>query len=173
MKKTLDLRTDASELAESLRVLSTFYGGENSAEQRRLLRANIERRGLKINEAFLAASDNAQQALTAAEAQLDQLSACCERITLALEASRASTARPTLHRATPNDAKPFCLVLFSLCSISAEIAQCGPQAGLAAETESLGRQLGRADRRAALVRHAAPARSFIVVHLLLAPWRLA
>lgn len=38
------------------------------------------------------------QALNAAEAQLEALSACCERITVALESSRESTARAfTLH----------------------------------------------------------------------------
>ena len=91
VKKTLELRTDTPDLADSLRTLSTFYT-DNSAEQRRLLRSNIERRGLKINEAFLAASETAQQALVAAEEKLDLLSACCERITTALEASRLSTA---------------------------------------------------------------------------------
>ena len=62
VKRMVELRSDAPELAESLRILSTFYGEDNSPEARRGLRTTIERRGLKINEAFLEASEQAQQA---------------------------------------------------------------------------------------------------------------
>ena len=89
--QVLETRTDAAELGGSLRVLPTFYA-EHTPAARRGLRGSVERRGLAINEEFLEASAQAQQALGAVELELEGLARCCERIAGALSASRASTS---------------------------------------------------------------------------------
>jgi len=56
------------------------------------LRSAIDKRGLRINEEFLSASEAAQQALLTVETQLQQLSACCERMTSALDSCQDSAS---------------------------------------------------------------------------------
>lgn len=60
LKKVLETRTDTPDLLASLNTLSSFYS-ENTPHARRNLRSTIEKRGLSINEEFLAASGSAQQ----------------------------------------------------------------------------------------------------------------
>lgn len=60
LKKVLETRHDSPDLLASLNTLSTFYA-ENTPHDRRNLRSTIEKRGLSINEEFLAASASAQQ----------------------------------------------------------------------------------------------------------------
>ena len=62
LKKVLETRTDSPELLVSLSTLSTFYTS-NSQQARRNLKSTIERRGLEINDDFLAASEEAQQVI--------------------------------------------------------------------------------------------------------------
>lgn len=90
LKKVLETRTDSPELLASLSTLSTFYD-ENTLHARRNLRNTIERRGLTINQEFLAASEAAQQALDIVEAEVQGLAECCDRIARALSSCSATT----------------------------------------------------------------------------------
>eukprot|EP00271_Cylindrocystis_brebissonii_P011852 TRINITY_DN29826_c0_g1_i1.p1 TRINITY_DN29826_c0_g1~~TRINITY_DN29826_c0_g1_i1.p1 ORF type:complete len:707 (+),score=155.94 TRINITY_DN29826_c0_g1_i1:799-2919(+) len=90
LKKVLETRTDSPDLLASLQALSTFYT-ENTLQTRRNLRATLERRGLAINEEFLAASESAQQALDAVEAEVQGLADCCDRVAHALSSCSGST----------------------------------------------------------------------------------
>jgi hypothetical protein len=47
VKKVVDMRLDAPELAVALKELSEFYG-PNTLENRRNLRSSIERRGVEV-----------------------------------------------------------------------------------------------------------------------------
>ena len=90
VKKVLETRADSPEIVACLRGLSEFYT-ENTPEARRGLRLSIERRGLDVNREFLDASSNARDALSEVDAQLDGLLAGCQRISSALDSSRART----------------------------------------------------------------------------------
>jgi len=59
--QTLEIRTETPELLGALSTLSTFYADNTPADRRRL-RATIERRGLRTNEAFLGAAEAVMQA---------------------------------------------------------------------------------------------------------------
>ena len=56
----LETRTEAPEVLGALGTLSTFYN-ENTPAARRSLRSNIDKRGLQINEEFLAAAGSVIQ----------------------------------------------------------------------------------------------------------------
>ena len=56
-----DARTDSPEILGSLGTLSTFYT-DNTAAERRRLRATVEKQGRNINEQFLAAAEEVMQA---------------------------------------------------------------------------------------------------------------
>lgn len=90
LKKVLETRTDSPDLLASLSALSTFYE-ENTLQSRRNLRVTLERRGLSINQDFLAASEAAQKALDAVDSEVQDLADCCERISKALSSCTAST----------------------------------------------------------------------------------
>ncbi|XP_051137296.1 conserved oligomeric Golgi complex subunit 6 [Andrographis paniculata] len=90
LKKVLETRTDAPDLLTSLNTLSEFYS-ENTAHGRRNLRSTIEKRGLSINEEFLAASASAQQALDCVEEEVNSLAECCDKIAKALSNCNATT----------------------------------------------------------------------------------
>ncbi|EPS73061.1 hypothetical protein M569_01689 [Genlisea aurea] len=90
LKKVLDTRTDTPDLLSSLNTLSKFYT-ENTAHGRRNLRSTIEKRGLSINEEFLAASSSAQQVLDQVEEEVDALAKCCDLIAQALSNCNVTT----------------------------------------------------------------------------------
>lgn len=90
LKKVLDTRTDSPDLLASLNTLSSFYS-ENTPHGRRNLRSTIEKRGLSINEEFLAASSSAQQALDHVEEEVNALAECCDKIAKALGNCNATT----------------------------------------------------------------------------------
>eukprot|EP00850_Spirogloea_muscicola_P013636 SM000093S24447 [mRNA] locus=s93:387657:397202:+ [translate_table: standard] len=90
LKKVLETRTDSPELLASLGALSTFYDG-NTLQARRNLRATVERRGLAINDEFLAAFDTAQTALDHVEAEVQGLADCCDSIAKALNNCTSTT----------------------------------------------------------------------------------
>jgi hypothetical protein len=56
-----DTRTESPEILGSLGTLSAFYA-DNTAVERRRLRAKIEEQGRSINEQFLAAAEEVTQA---------------------------------------------------------------------------------------------------------------
>eukprot|EP00887_Chlorella_sp_A99_P005804 scaffold1.g5804.t1 len=89
VKKILDTRTEAPEVAGSLATLSEFYSADNTPAARRRLRSTIENEGVKINQQFLA---SAEGALDVVQRDLDSLSACCDTMTASLAASNSSTA---------------------------------------------------------------------------------
>lgn len=90
LKKVLETRTDSPDLLASLNTLSSFYS-ENTPHGRRNLRSTIEKRGLSINEEFLAASSSAQQALDHVEEEVNALAECCDKIAKALGNCNATT----------------------------------------------------------------------------------
>ncbi|PIN02092.1 hypothetical protein CDL12_25399 [Handroanthus impetiginosus] len=90
LKKVLDTRTDTPDLLASLNTLSSFYS-ENNPQARRNLRSTIEKRGLSINEEFLAASASAQQALDQVDEEVNALAECCDKIAKALSNCNATT----------------------------------------------------------------------------------
>ncbi|KAI3468517.1 hypothetical protein Pfo_025180 [Paulownia fortunei] len=90
LKKVLETRTDTPDLLASLNTLSSFYS-ENTPHGRRNLRSTIEKRGLSINEEFLAASSSAQQALDRVEEEVNALAECCDKIAKALSNCNATT----------------------------------------------------------------------------------
>ncbi|KAK6137216.1 hypothetical protein DH2020_029042 [Rehmannia glutinosa] len=90
LKKVLETRTDTPDLLASLNTLSSFYS-ENTPHSRRNLRSTIEKRGLSINEEFLAASASAQQALDQVEEEVNALAECCDKIAKALSNCNATT----------------------------------------------------------------------------------
>ncbi|KAK4490856.1 hypothetical protein RD792_001571 [Penstemon davidsonii] len=90
LKKVLDTRTDTPDLLASLNTLSTFYS-DNTPQARRNLRSTVEKRGLSINEEFLAASASAQQALDRVEEEVNALAECCDKIAKALSNCNATT----------------------------------------------------------------------------------
>ncbi|GFP81526.1 conserved oligomeric golgi complex subunit 6 [Phtheirospermum japonicum] len=90
LKKVLETRTDTPDLLASLNTLSSFYP-ENTPHSRRNLRSTIEKRGLSINEEFLAASASAQQALDQVEEEVNALADCCDKIAKALSNCNATT----------------------------------------------------------------------------------
>ncbi|KAH6760850.1 oligomeric golgi complex subunit [Perilla frutescens var. frutescens] len=90
LKKVLETRTDSPDLLASLNTLSSFYS-ENTPHGRRNLRSTIEKRGLSINEEFLAASSSAQQALDHVEEEVNALADCCDKIAKALSNCNATT----------------------------------------------------------------------------------
>ncbi|KAL3651025.1 Golgi transport complex subunit 6 [Castilleja foliolosa] len=90
LKKVLETRTDTPDLLASLNTLSSFYS-ENTPQSRRNLRSTIEKRGLSINEEFLAASSSAQQALDQVEEEVNALADCCDKIAKALSNCNATT----------------------------------------------------------------------------------
>lgn len=90
LKKVLDTRTDSPDLLASLNTLSSFYS-DNTPHARRNLRSTIEKRGLSINEEFLAASSSAQQALDCVEEEVTALAECCDKIAKALNNCNATT----------------------------------------------------------------------------------
>lgn len=90
LKKVLETRTDSPDLLASLNTLSSFYS-ENTPHARRNLRSTIEKRGLSINEEFLAASSSAQQALDCVEGEVTALAECCDKIAKALSNCNATT----------------------------------------------------------------------------------
>ncbi|KAL8521462.1 hypothetical protein ACS0TY_011832 [Phlomoides rotata] len=90
LKKVLETRTDNPDLLASLNTLSSFYA-ENTPHDRRNLRSTIEKRGLSINEEFLAASASAQQALDCVEEEVNALAECCDKIAKALSNCNATT----------------------------------------------------------------------------------
>ncbi|KAL3613790.1 Golgi transport complex subunit 6 [Castilleja foliolosa] len=90
LKKVLETRTDTPDLLASLNTLSSFYS-ENTPHSRRNLRSTIEKRGLSINEEFLAASASAQQALDQVEEEVNALADCCDKIAKALNNCNATT----------------------------------------------------------------------------------
>ena len=59
----LETRTEAPEVLGALGTLSTFYN-ENTPAARRSLRSNIDKRGLQIDEEFLAAAGSVIQVPT-------------------------------------------------------------------------------------------------------------
>ncbi|GER57626.1 conserved oligomeric Golgi complex subunit [Striga asiatica] len=90
LKKVLETRTDTPDLLASLNTLSSFYS-ENTSHARRNLRSTIEKRGISINEEFLAASASAQQALDQVEEEVNALAECCDKIAKALNNCNATT----------------------------------------------------------------------------------
>lgn len=90
LKKVLDTRTDSPDLLVSLSTLSTFYT-ESTPLGRKNLRTTIERRNLSINEEFLRASEDAQNALDAVEQEVAGLADCCDRIAKSLSCCSATT----------------------------------------------------------------------------------
>ncbi|KAL6501817.1 Golgi transport complex subunit 6 [Orobanche gracilis] len=90
LKKVLDTRTDTPDLLASLNTLSSFYS-ENTPRARRNLRSTIEKRGLSINEEFLASYASAQQALDQVEEEVNSLTECCDKIAKALSNCNATT----------------------------------------------------------------------------------
>ncbi|KAL4547594.1 hypothetical protein Ndes2526B_g06835 [Nannochloris sp. 'desiccata'] len=91
LRKVLDTRTEAPEIATSLSTLSTFYD-ENTASFRRHLRSTIENEGLKVNEDFVAAAQGVITALDSVQQDLDQVAGCCERMTSWVLENKSSTA---------------------------------------------------------------------------------
>ena len=61
MRQVFDTRTESPEILGSLGTLSAFYA-DNTAAERRRLRATIERQGRQINEQYLAAAEEVTQA---------------------------------------------------------------------------------------------------------------
>ncbi|XP_075484675.1 conserved oligomeric Golgi complex subunit 6-like isoform X1 [Primulina tabacum] len=90
LKKVLETRTDTPDLLASLHTLSTFYS-DNAPHARRDLRFTVEKRGLSINEEFIAASATAQQALDQVEEEVNALAECCDKIAKALSNCNATT----------------------------------------------------------------------------------
>jgi hypothetical protein len=76
--QTLEIRTETPELLGALSTLSTFYADNTPADRRRL-RATIERRGLRTNEAFLGAAEAVMQARPSGPALSRQEAAACQR----------------------------------------------------------------------------------------------
>ena len=62
----LDTKTESPEILSSLSTLSAFYA-DNSAVERRLLRAKIEKQGRNISEDFLAAAETVTAVRAASE----------------------------------------------------------------------------------------------------------
>lgn len=102
----LELKTESTEVLNSLDTLSTMYT-TNDATNRRQLKTTIEQRGIDTNRSFLHAADvvlqvvnslcvrrnkDATQALDAVEGDVGNLKAACARISDALRESKASTS---------------------------------------------------------------------------------
>eukprot|EP00898_Chlorokybus_atmophyticus_P001925 jgi/Chlat1/2733/Chrsp182S02898 len=80
------------EVLSALSALSDFYPAENTPAARRALRATIERRGVGINGAFVAASERAQEALDKVESESLALLSAVDRIASALSESSGATS---------------------------------------------------------------------------------
>ena len=95
VKRILDLKTEAPELAGALATLSAFYDS-NAPADRRHLRAAVEARGLEISERFLEAAEAVTAALDAAEAELAELAGAAGAVSDAVAKAKAAGGQELL-----------------------------------------------------------------------------
>ena len=92
VKKVVEMRLDAPELAVALQQLCEFYG-PNTLENRRNLRATIERRGVDVNKQFAGCFADVMGKLERVEGHVERLAECSQRMRQRLQTAQATTSQ--------------------------------------------------------------------------------
>ncbi|KAJ1479685.1 hypothetical protein T484DRAFT_1813428 [Baffinella frigidus] len=92
VKKVVDMRLDAPELAVALKELSEFYG-PNTLENRRNLRSSIERRGVEVSKRLVSTFGDVMKKLDMVEGHVAVLAECSTRMQQRIQAAHATTSQ--------------------------------------------------------------------------------
>jgi len=92
VRKVVETRLDAPELAIALQQLSEFYG-PNTLENRRNLRSTIERRSVDVNKKFVGCFADVMAKLERVEQHVERLADCSHRMRQRLQAAQTTTSQ--------------------------------------------------------------------------------
>eukprot|EP00026_Physarum_polycephalum_P002347 Phypoly_transcript_02353.p1 GENE.Phypoly_transcript_02353~~Phypoly_transcript_02353.p1 ORF type:complete len:697 (-),score=97.91 Phypoly_transcript_02353:629-2719(-) len=92
IQKVLETKTESPDLGVALQRLSTFYGA-NTAVARTNLRGEIEKRGLEINNNFLASFKELQKQLDDLQKDVDEMQVHCTQMSASLTKTKSLSDR--------------------------------------------------------------------------------